>query len=72
VFCRQTNSLVEVTTRTDHRAFLMKPTEIVKEVILGVIGRAQAKYGMVIHGIGFLSNHWRLRESKEVRRHTTP
>jgi hypothetical protein len=57
-FLPQAHSLVEVTTRTDHGAFLMTPTEAVKDLILGVIGRAQAKYGMVIHGFGFLSNHY--------------
>jgi Transposase IS200 like len=57
-FLPQAHSLVEVTTRTDHGAFLMTPTEAVKDVILGVIGRAQAMYGMVIHGFGFLSNHY--------------
>jgi Transposase IS200 like len=57
-FLPQAHSLVEVTTRTDHGALLMVPTPPVTEAILGVIGKAQEKSGMVIHAFAFLTNHY--------------
>ena len=51
-------SLVEVTTRTVHGRFLLRPSAEVNDVIIGVIGRAQALFGVRIHAFVFLSNHW--------------
>ena len=49
--------LVEITTRTQHGRYLMPPTKKVNDIILGVLGRAQAKYGVALHMFVFLSNH---------------
>jgi hypothetical protein len=53
-------SLVEVTTRTVHGRLLLKPTPPINEAILGVLGRAQRLYGMVVHLVVVLSNHYHL------------
>ena len=51
------SGLVEITTRTQHGRFLMRPSEKVNDIILGVLGRAQSKYGVDLHAFVFLSNH---------------
>jgi hypothetical protein len=38
----------------------MTPTPEVRDAVLGVLGRAQAKYGMVLHAPVFMSNHYHL------------
>lgn len=53
-------SLVEVTTRTVHGRLLLKPTPGINEAVLGVLGRAQRVYGMVVHLAVVLSNHYHL------------
>jgi hypothetical protein len=50
-------SLVEVTTRTLQGRLLLKPSPELTDLILGVIGKAQARYGMTIHVFVFLSTH---------------
>ena len=50
-------ALVEVTLRTIHGRFLLRPSRALNERVIGVIGRAQRKYGMRIHALVFLSNH---------------
>jgi Transposase IS200 like len=52
--------LVEVSARTLQGRFLLRPVPEVNEIILGVLGRAQAKYGVVIHLFVFLSNHYHM------------
>ena len=52
------NTLVEVTTRTFQGRYLLKPTPEVREIVLGVIGRAQRMYRMKICLLTFMSNHW--------------
>jgi REP element-mobilizing transposase RayT len=54
------NGLVEITSRTQHGRFLMRPSEEVNELILGVLGRAQTKYDVVLHAFVFLANHYHL------------
>jgi len=49
--------IVEITSRTVHGRFLMRPSEEVNELILGIVGRAQAKYGVELFAFVFLSNH---------------
>ncbi|MDX1998399.1 MAG: transposase [Thermoanaerobaculia bacterium] len=48
----------------------MTPTPEVRDAILGVLGRAQAKYGMVLHAPVFMSNHYHLlatiRDQKQM------
>ncbi|MEO8505986.1 MAG: hypothetical protein ABI609_18970 [Acidobacteriota bacterium] len=52
--------LVEVTTRTLQGMLLLRPSPLLCEIILGVLGRAQALYGLRIHAFVFLSNHYHL------------
>jgi hypothetical protein len=53
-------SLVEVTTRTIHGRLLLKPSPELNDVVLGVIGKAQALYRMAMHGFAVASNHCHL------------
>ena len=50
--------LVEVTTRTFQGRYFLRPTTEVREIILGVLGRAQRIYSMEVCLIAFASNHW--------------
>jgi hypothetical protein len=50
--------MVEVTVRTVHGRFLLRPSHAVNDLVVGVIGRAQKKYGMRIHALAVLSNHY--------------
>jgi REP element-mobilizing transposase RayT len=52
--------LVEVTNRTVQRRLLMTPNKKLREITLGALGRAQRRYGVVIHAFVFLSNHYHL------------
>lgn len=56
----QPGSLVEVTTRTLHGRLLLRPGARLCLIILGILGRAQALYGLQIHAFVFLSNHYHL------------
>jgi REP element-mobilizing transposase RayT len=58
-------SLVEVTLRTLHGRLLLRPSLRANDLIGGVIGRAQRRYGMRIHGLVVLSNHAHLLLSPE-------
>ena len=49
--------IVEITSRTMHGRFLMRPSEEVNEIILGAVGRGQAMYGVELYAFVFLSNH---------------
>ncbi len=51
------SGLVEITSRTQHGRFLMCPSEKVNDLILGVLGRAQAMYNIALHAFIFMSNH---------------
>src|SRR5512136_99987 len=51
------HSLVEITTRTLQGRLLLKPSPELTDLILGVIGKAQALYGMTVHAFVFLSTH---------------
>ena len=50
-------SLVEITTRTLQGRLLLRPSPDLTDIILGVIGKAQALYDMTIHAFVFLSTH---------------
>ena len=52
--------LVEVTARTIHGRLLLRPDHPTCDLILGVLGRAQALYEMRIVAFVFLSNHYHL------------
>ena len=53
--------VVEVTTRTIHGRYLLKPTREAKELIEGVLGRALEKHPTIhLYAYWFLSNHYNL------------
>lgn len=61
-------TLVEVTTRTFQGRPLLKPSHKVREITLGVLGRAQRLYEVELHAFVFLSNHYHLLASfRDVR-----
>src|SRR5512137_629846 len=51
------HSLVEITTRTIQGRLLLRPSPELTDIILGIIGKAQALYGMTIHAFVWLSTH---------------
>jgi REP element-mobilizing transposase RayT len=53
-------TLVEVTTRTVHSRLLLRPSHQLNEIVLGLLGRAQERYGVKICGYVFLGNHYHL------------
>lgn len=53
-------TLVEVTTRTVQGRFLLRPGPRLNRIILGILGRAQRRYGVDLHAFVFLSNHYHL------------
>jgi len=53
-------AVVEVTIRTVHGRHLLRPSDELNEIILGILGRAQQKFGIQIHAFVFLSNHYHL------------
>ena len=53
-------ALVEVTCRTIQGRFLMRPTGELRDIIVGVLGRAQRLYHIQIQAFIFLSNHYHL------------
>jgi REP element-mobilizing transposase RayT len=54
------SSLVEVTARTHQSQFLLRPSSTLKQIVGGVLGRAQARYPVRCHGAVFLGNHYHL------------
>jgi REP-associated tyrosine transposase len=52
--------IMAITTRTIQGRFLLRPSKKVNDIILGVLGRAQALYEVELHAFVFLSNHWHL------------
>lgn len=53
-------ALVEVTTRTIHGRFLLRPSRDLNSIVRGVLGRAAARYEVGIVAFATLSNHWHL------------
>ena len=51
-------TVYEITSRTLHGRFLLKPTRRHKQLILGVLGRCKAQLGFELYGYGFMSNHY--------------
>lgn len=49
-----------VTTRTIQGRFLLRPSKALNALAVGVIARAQRRYGVEIHAIVVLSNHYHL------------
>lgn len=52
--------LFEITTPTVQWRYLLKPSEKLNFIILGVLGRAQRLYDVDIHAFIVLSNHYHL------------
>ncbi len=46
--------------RTLQGLLLLRPSPLLCEIIVGILGRAQALYGLEIHAFVFLSNHYHL------------
>jgi len=59
-FVPEGGALVEVTCRTVHGRFLLKPSRRMNQIVLGVLGRAQRKCPLRIVECVFLSNHYHL------------
>jgi hypothetical protein len=53
-------ALVEVTCRTIHSRFLLRPGRKLDEIIVGVLGRAQRLYDVRVCGYVFASSHYHL------------
>jgi len=53
-------ALVEVTCRTLQARFLLRPSPLLREITLGILGRAQRLSGVAIHAFVFLANHYHL------------
>ncbi len=51
---------VEVTCRTIHSRFLLRPDPVVNDIVVGVLGRAQRKYPIRVCSYAFASNHFHL------------
>jgi hypothetical protein len=60
-FVLKGGAVMEVMTRTFQRRFLLRPSPEVVEIILGVLGRAQARYQMTIYSFVFLSDHYHMQ-----------
>jgi len=56
----ESGDLIEVTTRTLQGLLRLRPSPLLCEIIIGILGRAQALYGLEIHAFVFLSNHYHL------------
>jgi REP element-mobilizing transposase RayT len=50
-------SLVEVTTRTVHGRFLLRPSRDLNEIVVGILARARLRYDVSLCAFVFLSNH---------------
>jgi REP element-mobilizing transposase RayT len=59
-FVPEGGALVEVTCRTIHSRFLLRPGPVLNEIVVGVLGRAQRKYPTRVCGYVFASNHLHL------------
>lgn len=52
--------LVEVTNRTIQGRYLLRPSQRLNELLIGILGRAQRLYGVELHACVVLSNHYHL------------
>jgi REP element-mobilizing transposase RayT len=53
-------ALVEVTCRTIHSRFLLRPSPMLNDIVVGVLGRAQRKYPIRVCHHVFASTHFHL------------
>ncbi|MFL6197431.1 MAG: transposase [Thermoanaerobaculia bacterium] len=59
-FIPEGGALVEVTCRTLQGRFLLRPSAALNEILAGVLGRAQRKYGIDLCAFVFVSSHYHL------------
>jgi REP element-mobilizing transposase RayT len=59
-FIPEGGALVEVTCRTVQSRFLLKPTEEMRPIVIGVLARAWRHCPVDLHAFVFLSNHYHL------------
>lgn len=59
-FIPEGGALVEVTCRTLQGRFLIRPTDELRSIVIGVLARAQRLYSVELHAFVFLSNHYHL------------
>jgi hypothetical protein len=59
-FIPDSGALVEVTLRTLQGRFLLRPSQALDEIIIGVLGRAQRLYKVRVCGYMFSSTHFHL------------
>jgi REP element-mobilizing transposase RayT len=59
-FVPEGGGLVEVTCRTIQGRLLLRPSQQLNDVLLGVLGRAQALYPVEIVSFSFLSSHFHM------------
>src|SRR5687768_15960587 len=57
-FVAEGGALVEIMFRTYLSWKILRPSPILHEVVLGVLGRAQRLYEVGCCGVVFMSNHW--------------
>jgi REP element-mobilizing transposase RayT len=59
-FVPEGGGLVEVTCRTIQGRFLLRPSQQLNDIILGVLGRAQERHPLEIVSFSFLSSHFHM------------
>jgi REP element-mobilizing transposase RayT len=59
-FIPEEETVVEVTGRTVHGRLLLRPSQELRAITIGILARAKRKYGVRIHAFFFLSNHFHL------------
>lgn len=64
-FIPEGGTVVEVTCRTVQGRYLLRPSDALRSIIVGVLARAQGLYPVEIHAFVFLSNHYHLLLSVE-------
>lgn len=52
--------LIEVTNRTIQGRYLLRPSQQLNKLLIGILGRAQRLYGVELHACTVLSNHYHL------------
>lgn len=59
-FIPEEETVVEVTSRTVQGRLLLRPSQELRAITIGILARAKRKYGVRIHAFFFLSNHFYL------------
>src|SRR4051812_7999888 len=59
-FVPEDGALVEVTCRTIHGRLLLRPSQQLEEIVVGILARAQRTFQVRVCGYCFASNHYHL------------